>query len=329
MEPNFTKVPPENEHMQAPQQSEPHHQSTSTSDDSFCVDNSFDELLHYDSFEFDISSFPPPPPPSATEMVGSLGEPADPAVGEAISLSVSEMGMAGAGEMSGGERGAERRQRRRKSVERSSSRVSRGVMSSSLVKKAMAPEKLEELVRVDPKRAKRILANRKSAAISKERKTRYINELGKDVQRLQIEANTTAAEYASLEGKNTDKATQNKERIRRTEATLQEARLKDDLVKAMKIEFDRFKIDFGITDDHPFFAGMFSQFSSQLPPHMVPNPRFQNQVLQQPQFSMPPPPPPPPPSPPLFGEPFGEDRPPPLGEPFDAEDFDPDFSNFR
>ncbi|ONI02185.1 hypothetical protein PRUPE_6G181900 [Prunus persica] len=45
-------------------------------------------------------------------------------------------------------------------------------LDSIEAKKAMAPDKLVELWTVDPKRAKRILANRQSAARSKERKAR-------------------------------------------------------------------------------------------------------------------------------------------------------------
>ncbi|KAL5974782.1 hypothetical protein ACLOJK_031453 [Asimina triloba] len=61
-------------------------------------------------------------------------------------------------------------------------------------KKAMAPDKLAELAAIDPKRAKRILANRQSAARSKERKARYISELERKVQTLQTEATTLSAQ---------------------------------------------------------------------------------------------------------------------------------------
>ncbi|KAG7653343.1 Basic-leucine zipper domain [Arabidopsis suecica] len=61
-------------------------------------------------------------------------------------------------------------------------------------KKAMPPEKLSELWNIDPKRAKRILANRQSAARSKERKARYIQELERKVQSLQTEATTLSAQ---------------------------------------------------------------------------------------------------------------------------------------
>nr|KJB67941.1 hypothetical protein B456_010G218700 [Gossypium raimondii] len=61
-------------------------------------------------------------------------------------------------------------------------------------KKAMPPDKLAELWNIDPKRAKRIMANRQSAARSKERKARYITELERKVQTLQTEATTLSAQ---------------------------------------------------------------------------------------------------------------------------------------
>ncbi|KAL0926360.1 hypothetical protein M5K25_002582 [Dendrobium thyrsiflorum] len=61
-------------------------------------------------------------------------------------------------------------------------------------KKAMTAEQLAELAAIDPKRAKRILANRQSAARSKERKARYISDLERRVQTLQTEATTLSAQ---------------------------------------------------------------------------------------------------------------------------------------
>ncbi|KAF0891796.1 hypothetical protein E2562_010979 [Oryza meyeriana var. granulata] len=66
-------------------------------------------------------------------------------------------------------------------------------------KKAISDAKLAELALVDPKRAKRILANRQSAARSKERKMRYIAELERKVQTLQTEATTLSAQLSMLQ----------------------------------------------------------------------------------------------------------------------------------
>ncbi|KAI7750890.1 hypothetical protein M8C21_003108, partial [Ambrosia artemisiifolia] len=65
-------------------------------------------------------------------------------------------------------------------------------------KKALAPDKLAELALIDPKRAKRILANRQSAARSKERKIRYTGELERKVQTLQDEATTLSTQVTML-----------------------------------------------------------------------------------------------------------------------------------
>uniref|UniRef100_A0A803LHV6 BZIP domain-containing protein n=1 Tax=Chenopodium quinoa TaxID=63459 RepID=A0A803LHV6_CHEQI len=100
------------------------------------------------------------------------------------------------------------------------------------IKKAMPPERLAELALIDPKRAKRplpvpfsnvtanpeantlslsshslvsadlkflILANRQSAARSKERKIRYTGELERRVQTLQTEATTLSAQVTLMQ----------------------------------------------------------------------------------------------------------------------------------
>ncbi|PWA38191.1 putative transcription factor PosF21 [Artemisia annua] len=55
-------------------------------------------------------------------------------------------------------------------------------------KKSISADKLAELSIIDPKRAKRIRANRQSTTLSMERKMRYITELERKVQTLQTEA---------------------------------------------------------------------------------------------------------------------------------------------
>ncbi|XVE55169.1 hypothetical protein DITRI_Ditri03aG0138200 [Diplodiscus trichospermus] len=73
------------------------------------------------------------------------------------------------------------------------------LMAVDGVKKAMAPDRLAELALIDPKRAKRILANRQSAARSKERKIRYTSELERKVQTLQTEATNLSAQVTMLQ----------------------------------------------------------------------------------------------------------------------------------
>ncbi|KAA8533978.1 hypothetical protein F0562_031495 [Nyssa sinensis] len=112
-------------------------------------------------------------------------------------------------------------------------------------KKAMAPDKLAELWSVDPKRAKRILANRQSAARSKERKARYISELERKVQTLQTEATTLSAQLTLFQRDTTGLSTENAELKLRLQAMEQQAHLRDALNEALKQEVERLKIATG------------------------------------------------------------------------------------
>ncbi|KAM3316079.1 hypothetical protein ACQJBY_034302 [Aegilops geniculata] len=129
------------------------------------------------------------------------------------------------------------------------------------MKKIMADEKLAEMALADPKRVKRVLANRQSAARSKERKMRYIVELEQKVQILQTEATTLAAQINLLQL--TDRsnsmaqrdssavATQNNELRFRLQAMEQQAQLRDALNDALTGEVQRLKIaavELGIGD---------------------------------------------------------------------------------
>ncbi|XVF68416.1 hypothetical protein PTKIN_Ptkin11bG0001300 [Pterospermum kingtungense] len=94
-------------------------------------------------------------------------------------------------------------------------------------KKAMPPDKLAELWTIDPKRAKRILANRQSAARSKERKACYILELERKVQTLQTEATTLSAQLTLFQRDTTGLSTENTELKLRLQAMEQQAQLGD------------------------------------------------------------------------------------------------------
>ncbi|XP_061946705.1 transcription factor RF2b-like isoform X1 [Populus nigra] len=112
-------------------------------------------------------------------------------------------------------------------------------------KKAMPPNKLAELWSIDPKRAKRILANRQSAARSKERKARYILELERKVQTLQTEATTLSAQLSLFQRDTTGLSTENTELKLRLQAMEQQAQLRDALNEALKKEVERLKIATG------------------------------------------------------------------------------------
>ncbi|KAH9605820.1 hypothetical protein KSS87_011755 [Heliosperma pusillum] len=117
-----------------------------------------------------------------------------------------------------------------------------GEFSPEELKKIMANEKLAEVARVDPKRVKRILANRISAARSKERKVRYISELEYKVQTLQREATSLSAQLTLLQRDSVELSTQNNELRFRLQAMEQQAHLRDALNEALGAEFQRLKI---------------------------------------------------------------------------------------
>ncbi|KAG2540967.1 transcription factor RF2b-like isoform X1 [Panicum virgatum] len=112
-------------------------------------------------------------------------------------------------------------------------------------KKAMSPEQLAELAAIDPKRAKRILANRQSAARSKERKARYITELERKVQTLQTEATTLSAQLTLFQRDTTGLSAENAELKIRLQAMEQQAQLRDALNDALKQELERLKLATG------------------------------------------------------------------------------------
>ncbi|KAK3151554.1 hypothetical protein QOZ80_3AG0247390 [Eleusine coracana subsp. coracana] len=112
-------------------------------------------------------------------------------------------------------------------------------------KKAMSSEQLAELAAIDPKRAKRILANRQSAARSKERKARYITELERKVQTLQTEATTLSAQLTLFQRDTTGLSAENAELKIRLQAMEQQAQLRDALNDALKQELERLKLATG------------------------------------------------------------------------------------
>ncbi|CAJ1960590.1 unnamed protein product [Sphenostylis stenocarpa] len=155
-------------------------------------------------------------------------------------------------------------------------------------KKAMPPDKLAELWNIDPKRAKRILANRQSAARSKERKARYIQELERKVQTLQTEATTLSAQLTLYQRDTTGLSSENTELKLRLQAMEQQAQLRDALNDALMKEVERLKIatgealnnhseSFNIGMNQMSFAG--SNFFS-IPPHSGPP----NQSMHLPPF---------------------------------------------
>ncbi|XP_076926742.1 bZIP transcription factor 29-like [Bidens hawaiensis] len=117
-----------------------------------------------------------------------------------------------------------------------------GVFNGAELKKIMASENLAELALTDPKRVKRILANRQSAARSKERKMRYIVELENKVQTLQNESTTLCAQVTLLQRDLTSLTSENNELKFRLQAMEEQAHLRDALNDTLTAEVQRLKM---------------------------------------------------------------------------------------
>ncbi|AQK58859.1 Transcription factor VIP1 [Zea mays] len=129
-------------------------------------------------------------------------------------------------------------------------------------KKAVPDDKLAELALLDPKRAKRILANRQSAARSKERKIKYTSELERKVQTLQTEATTLSAQLTLLQRDTSGLTTENRELKLRLQAMEEQAKLRDALNDALREEVQRLKIAAGQVPNmngNPFNGGLSQQ----------------------------------------------------------------------
>lgn len=135
--------------------------------------------------------------------------------------------------------------------------------SSSEASKTVSANKLAELALIDPKRAKRILANRQSAARSKERKMRYIAELERKVQTLQTEATTLSAQLTLMQNDTTVLTAENGELKFQLQSLEQQTHLSNALNIALKDEVQRLKIATGEVgnngqmrsrEDHPLLS---------------------------------------------------------------------------
>lgn len=141
-------------------------------------------------------------------------------------------------------------------------------------KKAMPAERIAELALLDPKRAKRILANRQSAARSKERKIKYTGELERKVQTLQTEATTLSAQLTLLQRDASGLTTENRELKLRLQSMEEQAKLRDALNDALREEVQRLKIAAGQAPNMNV-----SQFNGRL--QQIPSYFSQQQQQQQ------------------------------------------------
>ncbi|TVU08885.1 hypothetical protein EJB05_42311, partial [Eragrostis curvula] len=142
--------------------------------------------------------------------------------------------------------------------------LSNGEFNEAERKKIMGNDRLAEMALTDPKRVKRILANRVSAAKSKERKVKYMGELERRARVLQIETSTLAAKVAKEQRESDALKTQNNEMMIRLQALEQQTRLKDALNEAMLAEVQRLKHAVGENSDPCAPNGLHQHMSYQM-----------------------------------------------------------------
>ncbi|KAJ3692676.1 hypothetical protein LUZ60_011771 [Juncus effusus] len=154
------------------------------------------------------------------------------------------------------------------------------------MKKIKANEKLVEMAITDPKRVKRILANRQSAARSKERKMRYISELEHKVQTLQTEATTLSAQLTLLQRDSAGLANQNNELKIRLQSMEQQAQLRDALNEALTQEVQRLKLQTGEINESHLNSNSKERFNQQFSLNSQMMQQMQQMHLQQQQQKM-------------------------------------------
>ncbi|KAE9609433.1 putative transcription factor bZIP family [Lupinus albus] len=105
-----------------------------------------------------------------------------------------------------------------------------GDFNTEELKKIMESDKNVEIALTDPKREKRLLANRQSAARSRERKTRYITELENKVKTFEIETTTLSAQFTNLQKDHSELKRENNKYKLRLQAIEKLSQLKDGLL---------------------------------------------------------------------------------------------------
>ncbi|KAG0528858.1 hypothetical protein BDA96_05G048800 [Sorghum bicolor] len=215
---------------------------------------------------------PPPQQPMPQQQAASSAPPRPPSGAHMRSLSLDAAFFDGLSLQGGGGGGGVVGHKRSGSMDGSTSSFEGESAPTSSVlpdyaKKAVPDDKLAELALLDPKRAKRILANRQSAARSKERKIKYTSELERKVQTLQTEATTLSAQLTLLQRDTSGLITENRELKLRLQAMEEQAKLRDALNDALREEVQRLKIAVGQVPNmngNPFNGGLPQQ-QQQMP----------------------------------------------------------------
>ncbi|XP_015696426.1 bZIP transcription factor 29-like [Oryza brachyantha] len=127
--------------------------------------------------------------------------------------------------------------------------VSSGKFSEAETKTIMESEHLSELMLTDPKKVKRILNNRKSAARSKERKLKHKIALERKVQLLQMELTKFYEQLAVLQRECTELLAENNELEIRLQAVRRQAQISQAIYDATAAEGIRFAVLAGLIND--------------------------------------------------------------------------------
>ncbi|KAG6522114.1 bZIP transcription factor 29-like [Zingiber officinale] len=151
-----------------------------------------------------------------------------------------------------------------------------GEFNSIEMKKIMADEKLAEMALADPKKVKRILANRLSASRSKERKMLYISELEHKVQTLQNEATALSAQLTIQQRDSAGLASQNHELKLRLQAMEQQAHLKNALNETLSAEVQRLKLATGEINEAQLSKNMYQPSPQMFQLHQLWSQQQQN-----------------------------------------------------
>ncbi|XP_075473691.1 bZIP transcription factor 29-like [Primulina tabacum] len=147
------------------------------------------------------------------------------------------------------------------------------------VNKIMENHKLSEIALRDPRRAKRILSNRRSAARSKERKLRYVAELEHRNMTLQKESTMLASQLAQLERNSSALTNQNNELKLRLQALEQQAHLQEALKAALTDKLQRLKLENEASSSKIHHFEILQQLKKQETDEMQP-PRNQTESQQ-------------------------------------------------
>ncbi|KAL6592446.1 hypothetical protein ACP70R_049499 [Stipagrostis hirtigluma subsp. patula] len=149
---------------------------------------------------------------------------------------------------------------------RARSSTSRGkadgdIFSDVELETIMKEKRLRELVDTNPKRVKRILTNRFSAARLSARRVNYVQDLERRIAALQIDKMTLSSQVGLQQARTVELSTQNNELRIRLHGLEEQSKLKEDLHEALRAQIKSLQL----AELNPFYAnGLQNRMSSQM-----------------------------------------------------------------